>query len=455
MSESDQLLIALKQLAFRIKKEVEGILSSGTVQPLEEKYNLLEADLKYTEKGPQSYFMIGREFIRKNWHLASHEILASIKKSEEYSHISELINKILGGNDKINYKFWQLRRRLILGYLYEEANFDEEVVSIITSFMSDINEEPINVRLLVEIDGVIVLSSEIEIKIGDMKIIVRQTSKEDLEKEMLESEFRHPSLLEVPSAILNIEFLGRPDEVQRKLLLAIEILRLFKVGSIKFKGYYQYSWDSDPVFPAFYPNLESERVLEKYLITEEDAQKLKKFWHIIIELLPLTIYKNGEKQPNYITMAYERYCDALLQDGVYERRIANAVMGLESLFLKKSGETQELSYRLVIRIAKLFSLLGLDSYKVREVLKIGYGIRSSFVHGGYPSPKEKTKLNEKYGDIRNFLSLLLDYLRISIITMIMIKEEKDEFLDMIEDSIIDKDIDNHLNNILNKMRDLI
>ena len=83
-------------------------------------------------------------------------------------------------------------------------------------------------------------------------------------------------------------------------------------------------------------------------------------------------------------------------------------MGLESLFLK-GGETQEIIYRLGIRIAKIFSLLGYDSNKVKEI----------------------------------------------VIIMIFMKEEKEEFLDLIDDSLVDKDKDSQLNNLLNTARNVI
>jgi hypothetical protein len=129
-------------------------------------------------------------------------------------------------------------------------------------------------------------------------------------------------------------------------------------------------------------------------------------------------------------------------------------MGLESLFLK-GGENQELIYRLSIRIAKLFSLLGYDSYRVKEVVRDAYKVRSLFVHGGHLSYKEKRKLNDKFGDINSFLLLLLGYLRISILMMVFIKKEKEEFLDFIDDALVDKDKDSQLNNLLNTARNVI
>jgi len=199
---------------------------------------------------------------------------------------------------------------------------------------------------------------------------------------------------------------------------------------------------------------DSMGALEKGLITKEDAPKLKKFWQIMTKTLPRNFYGFGETKLDHTTIAYKRYCDALFQNGVLERRIASAVMGLESLFLK-GGENQELIYRLSIRIAKIFGLLGYDPYNVKDAVKDAYRVRSLFVHGSHLSYKEKRKLNNKYGNIRDFLLSLLDYLRVSIIIMIFMRKEKEEFLDLIDDSLFDENKEKQLNNLLNSAKNVI
>jgi len=97
--------------------------------------------------------------------------------------------------------------------------------------------------------------------------------------------------------------------------------------------------------------------------------------------MPTTFFEFGITKIDHLTVAYNRYTDALSQNGVLERRIANAVMGLEALFLK-SSEDQELVYRLRIRISKLLSLLGYDPYEVKKIVSDVCTIRSRFVHGG-------------------------------------------------------------------------
>lgn len=279
---------------------------------------------------------------------------------------------------------------------------------------------------------------------------------EDLEKEFPMYGFAMQPLFTAPSAILEIEFLGRQaNEIQIKVEQAIAILRLFKVGSVKYTSYRMHSESiADLMASGIFTAGERLGALEKSQIRKEDVQRLKTFWQKMIRFLPNSFYWLGETRLDHLTIAYKRYCDGLLQNGVFERRVANAVMGLESLFLK-GGETQELSYRLRLRIAKIFVFMGYDSYKVKDLVGDAYKVRSLFVHGAHLSYKEKRKLNSKYEDTKSFLLALLDYLRISILISIFSKKEKEEFLDLIDDSLVDHDKDTQLTNLLTSAKSLI
>lgn len=451
VEEKQDLISMLKQLAFSIKNEIRDSLSHGVIQPEEVVYLRREIDkFQYTEKGVTNHAAHGEYFTKKLWLKASTKIEESIKESNEYSSSLEFLTIVSGKEDRTAHDLECFVKKLIFQCLYN-SKFDKADIDIlITTFLKNLNEEPVKYGAEVELDG-IVMQPEIEFKVGDMNIILRQTKSEDLEKEFPAYGFMHHHLPWTPSAILNIESPGRQaNEIQMKVEQTIAILRLFKVGSVKCLSYHMHSESiTDIMASGTFTAGGSEKALEKYLIIEEDVQRLKEFWQIMIKILPCSLYKSEETKLDHVDIAYKRYCDALVQNGVLERRIANSVMGLESLFLKGG---QGLSYRLKIRVAKIFSLLGYDSYKVKEAIENAYKIRSLFVHGGHLSYKDKRKVESKYGDIRTFLLLLLDYLRISIITMIFNKKEKDEFIDLIDDSLVDKDKESQLNNLLSTAR---
>ena len=72
-----------------------------------------------------------------------------------------------------------------------------------------------------------------------------------------------------------------------------------------------------------------------------------------------------------------------------------------------------------------------------KVIDDAYLVRSKFAHGDQLSYKEKKKLESEYNGIRNLMMSVMEYLRISIVLMIMMRIEKDEFIDIIDDSLVD------------------
>jgi hypothetical protein len=196
--------------------------------------------------------------------------------------------------------------------------------------------------------------------------------------------------------------------------------------------------------------------LESYILKDEDVNKLKKFWEQISSILPPIFYRFDVGKIDHVSIGFNRYTDALMQNGIIERRIANAIMGLEALYFKPSGELQELQYRVGIRVAKMLGKLNFDPIRIRCAIKDAYTIRSIFSHGGHLSYKEKKKYEAKYdGNIKNLLILILDYLRVSIIVSMTIRSEKDEFIDIIDNAMIDDAANQRLLSVLNQAKNIL
>jgi len=82
-------------------------------------------------------------------------------------------------------------------------------------------------------------------------------------------------------------------------------------------------------------------------------------------------------------------------------------------------------------------VLGHDPGDVAALLQQAYGIRSSFVHGGFVTPKEQKKIESLYGNQQEFLKRLLNCARISITVMVTLHSKpRDEVLALIEESMI-------------------
>jgi hypothetical protein len=436
---------------------VKDCISRNTIKPEEMAfYRLRTNKFQYTEQGIIEWSASPEFFTKPSWFRASIELTESIKKSDEYSIALEQIIKIFGKDtihpQALEWFVMKLINEVLQTQKFEENNIDE----LVKTFIKDLYGEPVRCWAEVELDGIVLLPDKVEVSYG---IKIRKTKAEDLEREFPAYGLMQWIFVPSPSAILNIEFLGRGvNEIQRKVQQAISILRLFKVGSVK---YLRYSMHSESIigygfgFPLGASiTSRTEPVLEKYLITEEDVPKLKKFWQAIENAIPMNFFELGITKIDHLTIAYNRYNDALFQDGNLERRIANAVMGLEALFLK-SGELQELVYRLNLRMSKILSLLGYDPYEVKKIIKDAYKVRSIFAHGGHLSYNERKKLESKYKSIQNFVRQLLDYLRISIIVMMLSKREKDDLIDLIDDSFVDKKREEMLNSIISPLKNII
>jgi len=432
---NENLFSTLKLLALNIRRTINDGISDGTIKPEEKIYFRWKVDkFQYTDKGVTESNAHGEYITKPSWFHATLKLTELIKNSNEYNSALEQLANVFGKGDMLSRALENFVRKLIHECLYNTKFEEAKIEAFIKIFLKDLHEEPIKCGAKIELRGIALRPEKVELS---HSITLRKTKIEDLEEEFPTYSFMQPHFL-LPSAILNIEFLGREAiEIQRKIEQAITILRLFKVGSVEWIRYHMYSDSITNIMSAILTSGRIGATLETYLITEEDISKLKKFWQIMSNIIPLSFFEPTITKIDHLTVAYNRYCDSLFQNGILERRIANAVMGLEALFLK-SGETQELVYRLSFRISKLLSLLGYDPHEIKKIVNDAYKIRNIFAHGGHLSYKEKKKIESKYKDIMNFLRLLLEYLRISIIVIMLSRREKDELIDLIDDSFVDK-----------------
>lgn len=444
----------LKRLALSVKRAMDNSISKGAIKPEEEVYFRWKIDkFQYTDKGVTESSAHGEYITKPSWFRTTFRLTESIKKSEEYSSALEQLTTVFNKGNMLSQALDNFVRKIVHECLNNSKFEDADIDALVKIFLKDLREEPVKYGAEVELEGIVLRPEMVEPSHG---ITLRQTKIEDLEREFPVYSFIHSRFLHTPSAILNIEFLGRrANEIQRRVEQSIVILKLFKVGSVKWIRYKMYS-DSitDIMAHGTLTSGRTETALETYLVTEEDVSKLKKFWQTMSDVLPRSLSEPGMTKTDSVTIAYNRYSDSLFQNGILERRIANAVMGLEALFLK-SGEVHELVYRLSFRISKLLSLLGFDPHEVRKIVKDAYSVRNIFAHGGHLSYRGKKKIELKYKNVTNFLRSLLEYLRISIIVMVLGSKEKDEFIDLIDDSFVDEKQESLLKSVICRAKDVI
>ncbi len=454
--EITALVDSLKRLSSLIKKNVSQALRTDTLEPEEESYLRWKVTkFQYTQNGLVDAPTTSEKFTKQSWHQATKEVLGSIEDSPVYLATLELLDGCLHQKAKACDYLHKFSRKLISECLLLSDISDSRVADLVGRFLKDIKDEPQKMGAKVELDGVVVLTDKVALAVGDTNIRLRRPTIEDLEKEFHPYELAMSSGFSRPSAILTIEFFGRHcGEIQLNVRRAVAILRLFKVGSVIDISYQMNSESiTDIMATARITNSGMRHALEKSVIKDEDVEKLIAFWQTIDGILPGNFCSFEMTPLDHKVIAYIRYCDALLQNGAIERRFANAVMALEALFLDR--EPGELSYRLRMNVAKTVSLLGYDGDKARNAVKDAYGIRSTFVHGGHLSESSKQKLIKEHGDIQQFLLLILDYVRISILAMMFLDGTKKSFLALVGDSFFNRNKEKQLASRLAPARNII
>lgn len=436
----------LKKLTNNIEKVIKKGISKKVFESENELYFRWQVkDFKYTDKGIQSSGAEGQFLTKKSWMRATIKIADGIKKSSEYKLALKVLKCAFERNERIVQSLNAFINKVIYVNLYPEEKERNSEKVIIERFVNDLLEKPMRYSAEIQLQGIVLRPQKIEPAHG---ITIRQPISNDLEKE---TPYYTPAsvdrFLPNPSAIAHIEFLGRQvNEIQSRVYQMIVILRLFKVNSVK---YLSYKIDSDSIIDIMTRGTltygKGDIALETSIINKEDEPKLKLFWQVLNRALPPNLSGLEKRGINYISLAYDRYGDALMDNGILERRIANVVMGLESLLL---DATQELSYRLGLRVAKIMSLLEDDPKEVRQIVKDAYRIRNLFAHGSHLSYKEKRKFESRYKNIKNILLPILDYLRRLLVVMILIPKNKDEFIDLVDDSLIDSEKEKELSHLV-------
>jgi len=459
MDEAEMLSQIVEPLAEVVRQIIGDLGDRGELAPEKEPYYSWKVEeFEYTPKGITKCRRRSELVLKESWLKGSTVIAGSVKESVAYSAAVKLLARILNDQDKAAQAVDNLVSKLIALHLPDAKIGAETPQNLAGMFLKDVFGEPVMNGARVALDGLVILTERVEFRIGDTHVVLRPVQREDLEYET-------PAFMpvtmpttfpETPTAILEVEFLGRElSVIQRRVDQAIAVLRLFKAGSVKYSSFK--IWSDSILFPWAGGVISAgpfERALDKAVIDEDDALALKQFWDAMLQTLPAYLYATGSVRLDYTTIAYRRYCDALLTNGAVERRIANAVMSLESIFLK-ANETQELLYRLSIRTARVFGFMGFDADLVKRTVQEAYRIRSLFVHGAHLSYKKRQKLAAKHGDIKSFLLALLDYCRMSILNAILMKKDKDEYVDLIDRALVDAEGTTRLERLLQGQRHLI
>ena len=169
----------------------------------------------------------------------------------------------------------------------------------------------------------------------------------------------------------------------------------------------------------------------KYKIEIDEVEKVREFIKALNPIL-FKITANQEQQTS-ASSAFQRYIDAVLNDGLPESRITSAITCLEALLLK-SSERMELTHRLSQRVAALLSPLNLPPLKVYKSTSRAYDIRSTFIHGSPIQDEHRKNLNDLCEEI-------LEYARLTVVIFLQViknQEDKDSFINKLDNSLFEE-----------------
>lgn len=299
------------------------------------------------------------------------------------------------------------------------------------AFVKKILKKPLKYKFTLELVGILLNSPKVKIS---SKLTLSKIKKSDLERKIpLEYYENFEDATENSTAKFEIEYEDSFEYASEfdKSELHLIPLRLFKLGNIQHTSIRRDSEDPDS-FTTFDEVGFFKRVFVgvSYLLKQNEVENLQKFWKEIIEKIPDNFLYSWKRNDS-ISIAYERYMEALGRRGSIEFMLAHVVMGLEALLL--DGD-DEINYRLKMRTARILQILGLQGKTVFDDLAWAYKARSAYAHGTKLSRKDINKIRSVYEKEDILILRVLNYLRVLLVAFLLIDESKNEVIRHIDDS---------------------
>ncbi|WAI00556.1 HEPN domain-containing protein [Methanogenium organophilum] len=442
------LLLEISQL---VGDSIEIAQRGGEIEPEYHNYIYTIVDeFNYDSSGFSSYSQHKEERTEEEWHTAQNKIYQNILDSEKFSSLKFQLDSLTDETFDVSGNFGTFLLKLISAYFENQEDYKKLAQNIISAFIREYSGNPIKYCSKVKLYGIVVELNSLPLS---DQIILRKPQKKDFESCIPEGHSESPKMnWQDPSAFLEIVIEGTNQrQLQDEIRKSIILIQLYKVGSAEILEYQLNSESFGfPVSGTIGSISQGGHLINSH-ISEQDIIPMQNFWNAASPLIPIHMVLLDKNISDHISIAYQHYNNALLQRGIIEQRVASAIMGLEALFLK-GNDRSELSYRLAVRISKISTIFNRDPIDIRQLVKESYNIRSTYLHGDQLSSKEKSKLEKKVGkNMQNILLSVLDCLRMSIILNMELKKDeigKEDFIDLIDDSLVDDDANKKVIDIL-------
>jgi len=450
--EEDKL--KLKHLLSHVSMEAERFKKDSIAEPVEEQYFKWIYDSPSYDSNGQLILGPGQGeyFKKKVWYTAAFlpKILAEsdavFKDTADYFIFKGFFKD---GTRLLEYFIG----RALHKYLYSSIS-DEELNTLIDNFLKELNGELLNCYADIELYGVNTIPERIDI---NSIISIRRTKVEDVAKELELStiSIHNSPAFYTPSCIIQIKVPTNDfNEIQKLCQKTVCLLMLFDVGSVVWSNI---NTRKDYVnLSLFGGKLSANKTIytfNKYVLKDEDISRLKDFFEKFSKILPENMYwTHGVKQDD-VLIAYKRYCAALLEEGTIEKRIANIIAGLEKIFIK--ADNIEVGYKLKVRVSRFFHFIGFNGIRVKKNILIGYDIRSIYAHGGVLTDEDKSKYAKEYIPLEDLYRELANYLRMSILMMLLSEYTSDMLIQNMEESLLDRKKEDNLIKKLSQWKSLL
>lgn len=406
----------LRNLVKKIIEVCKEKLKNEEIYPLHEPIKSWKVDkFEYAKEGV-NISRHGQDTTRESWVHGYSDVTGAIELTKEFL----LLDKGLGIQDS---RFILTRFVNVISNQFLSNNLPDSMIEqYIIRLKKDVEKIPQKIWANVEIEGIYLEMESLQI---NENVYIRRTNETDFEENLRDYFYDPKFFTSNPTAILRIETIGEHEELSRQINLYLLKLRLFKVGSVFTSSYKMGSESLRNFSEGRVSSVLNLIASQKYEITESEKDKFVSFFKLIDKNLPSN-FLTGTETP--ISIAYKRYSDAIIENTPIERKILNAMMGLEAIYL---NDNLELKFKLSMRIAKFLSYFSFNPHETKKYIKEAYDIRSSYAHGSILSPEQEVRK-------KSLLDAILNYLRISIIYRICNNYPKDKFIEELDFSLIDK-----------------
>jgi hypothetical protein len=258
-----------------------------------------------------------------------------------------------------------------------EDQFEQTSDARTLLWAEELSGSPVARRAKIFLPGILVKTGSITIS---EKLVLRAPDRSDFSREVLrlQPEFpRHRVKFGCIAEYSSKTVYG--GEFQKEIEALVRCLSLIELASV-FPSRYDLSTDALDGIDGSWSITAGQGIQRYTYVLEDDAVGFSASIEHLLSLVP----SPNEDPYDPISIAYQRYHDAVCGAGSCQSVVFLAVSCLEALF---SSDREELVRKLSFRVATLMREDGFDGLAVRKLVRDAYDVRSVYAHAKSKRPK--------------------------------------------------------------------